>query len=329
MLEWIGLRSRRLDLQEERWSALRPEAFIPLSTEYEITGRLDYGLRELTAVPGSGESLRFAQRLGIGRHTPCLVVVTDIGELTAHVLPFAGRSSDEVYRHVRAWIDDYYEINRAAIEHWTAVEQKIRELSSALSRSLRDVRAWPKSQRHDWQVLRQVATLASTPPTDLAGLDMALRDHVLPVNVQNALSTLRWRLEDIDRQLELRRQLSATCEALAEETEPQKIRKVIKTISVDAVTPSTRAVVAEAITMLGFERKSWSDRWREDNASRFSRRKFCTARGAWRPIFEAARADGESVGDHKRRDYAAFRVALDVRLVGARQRASPRRCWPR
>ena len=72
--------------------------------------------------------MRLAQRLGIGRHVPCLLAFTDIGELQIDLLPVGGMSPDGIYRHVRNWVDDYYEINRERIERWDTVEKNIENL---------------------------------------------------------------------------------------------------------------------------------------------------------------------------------------------------------
>jgi hypothetical protein len=65
-----------------------------------------------SAVPGLGESLRFAQRMGIGRYVPCFVIFTDIGASQIDLMPIAHMSPTEAYGHVRGWIDDYYEQNQ-------------------------------------------------------------------------------------------------------------------------------------------------------------------------------------------------------------------------
>ncbi len=153
---------------------------------------------ERTAVPGAGESLRFAQKLGIGEHVPCIVVFTDIGESRVHVLPFGGRHVDDVYSYIRGSIDEYYRANRDILAHWTEVEQEINQLVSACSQSLSTVRAWPQAQRQRWRELRRVAELVVAPPADLDELAALASDYSLTWEARQLLKAVQQRVTALD-----------------------------------------------------------------------------------------------------------------------------------
>ena len=76
----FGRRSQ-FDFEEEPWRSLRPEAFEPLADVADVRHALDAGVEMFAAMPGMGAAMEFAQRLGIGRHIPCLLVFTEIGAL--------------------------------------------------------------------------------------------------------------------------------------------------------------------------------------------------------------------------------------------------------
>src|SRR5262249_44241358 len=100
--------SYRLDFEDEYWRHLRPSALEPFTDVADIDARISWECREKTAIPGSQQAIQFAQRLGIGRHVPCILVFTDIGTLQVHVLPFEGRTPDEIHERVRHWVDSFY-----------------------------------------------------------------------------------------------------------------------------------------------------------------------------------------------------------------------------
>ncbi|MEV4518008.1 hypothetical protein AB0K00_54760 [Dactylosporangium sp. NPDC049525] len=83
VLRRLGRRDdgRRVNFEDDYWAALRPQALDPLSSIADIERTLDYEVRKETVMPGAHEALRFAQRLGIGRHVPCILVFTDVGDL--------------------------------------------------------------------------------------------------------------------------------------------------------------------------------------------------------------------------------------------------------
>lgn len=88
ILELLG-RGRHYDLEREPWSSLRPDALRPLQRLDEIEVHLHAQIDSLTAMPGAGEAMAFAQRLGIGRHIPCILTFTEVGAREVRVLPIA------------------------------------------------------------------------------------------------------------------------------------------------------------------------------------------------------------------------------------------------
>src|SRR5262249_11462363 len=141
---------------------LRPSALEPFTDVADIDARISWECREKTAIPGSQQAIQFAQRLGIGRHVPCILVFTDIGTLQVHVLPFEGRTPDEIHERVRHWVDSFYEINRDALEHWRSVEEEIKTLANNASSAVRAVGEWRAGRLHAWRNLRRIAELIQT-----------------------------------------------------------------------------------------------------------------------------------------------------------------------
>jgi hypothetical protein len=65
---------RVLDFEEDYWRDLRPRALRPFSNEADIARDLAIRRDSKTAMPGAAEGLKSAQRLGIGRYVPCILV---------------------------------------------------------------------------------------------------------------------------------------------------------------------------------------------------------------------------------------------------------------
>ena len=150
---------RRADFERDPWRLLRPRAFRPLRTVQEISERLSWECDLRTAMPGAGMAMQFAQRLGIGRYVPCILVFTEVGELHVDLLPIAGLSVDRIYHHVRTWVDEFYEQNRALINEWDAVEKEIATLTSKAHGSLYDVHGWRNARVRDWETLSTLSAL--------------------------------------------------------------------------------------------------------------------------------------------------------------------------
>jgi hypothetical protein len=165
VLGFIGLR-REPDFEHDPWRTLRPSVLRPLRTVDDISERLNWECDLHTAMPGAGMAMQFAQRLGIGRHVPCFVIFTDIGDLHVDVLPIAGLGIERVYRHVRGWIDEFYARNRTTIDKWSEVERQITTLTSRVNRGLREIDEWRNNRINSWQAVIGISALIRTAEND-------------------------------------------------------------------------------------------------------------------------------------------------------------------
>jgi hypothetical protein len=102
-------------------------------------------------MPGTGAAMQFAQRLGIGRYVPCILVFTDIGQLHMDLLPMQGLPVETVYEHVRGWIDGFYERNRFKIDQWAEVETALDQFASEARSSLESILQWRRERLAPWQ----------------------------------------------------------------------------------------------------------------------------------------------------------------------------------
>jgi hypothetical protein len=147
-LSLFGRRSS-FDFEEEPWRSLRPEAFEPLADVAEVREGLGFDVQMFAAMPGVGAAMQFAQRLGIGRHVPCLLVFTEIGALHVDLLPIDSLTPEEVFTHAREWIDGFYEENRESIAHWSDVENEVgRLVSESRTRCGRSASGGTREQGH-------------------------------------------------------------------------------------------------------------------------------------------------------------------------------------
>lgn len=154
------------------WEDLRPSSLHPAHPENTFE-RLGWKRDSHSSVPGLGVSLRFAQRMGIGRYVPCFVLFTDVGAHEIDVMPIRPEmSARDVYQHVRRWVDDYYEQNHETIEKWEGTEKAVQALRSELEATLRDIRRWGDLNRDLWDTLRicnrviaEVQGLSVQPPS--------------------------------------------------------------------------------------------------------------------------------------------------------------------
>lgn len=113
---------------------------------------------EASAVPDSaGTAIRFAQRLGVAEHVPCLLIFRDVGELRVHVMPMRGLPPSEVFAHVCLWVDQFYKENQPVLMQWEDAEREIAELRSSVDGGLKSIRAWLNSTRARHAELREVA----------------------------------------------------------------------------------------------------------------------------------------------------------------------------
>nr|WP_221373778.1 toll/interleukin-1 receptor domain-containing protein [Actinoplanes polyasparticus] len=312
----------RLDFERDPWRQLRPAALRPFVDLGEIDEQIGWECSEKAAMPGSGEALRFAQRLGIGAQVPCILVFTDIGALTVHVLPFEGASPDQIFERVRGWIDDFYAENRAALARWQSVEDDIARLAEQSRSTLRAVRGWQHSRRNAWNDLRNALgakrALADGPEAGLAELQRIVTDYHIPWRFRNRVIELAADFEAVVRPsaavLELRRRAVK----LPAHTEPKRIRAQLREIErrSELLGPVSRAAVAEASAALRNSRSAHPPRdrlfrwWRGTVLTLLSNRQFRRQRLQWTPSEPTDAHAQLRTRDRLRIEYGVFREAV-------------------
>ncbi len=160
-LQNLERRSRRdpfRRMYDERWRDLTPNSLTPIDAP-ERTRELSFDMKMNTAMPGTGETMRFAARLGIGRHVPCFVFFTDVGELSVDVFPVGELSADETYDQLRVWIDRFYEENRVSVDKWNQVERDIATFTNSINQPLTTLRNWISKSDSLWNELCLTAQL--------------------------------------------------------------------------------------------------------------------------------------------------------------------------
>ena len=333
VLERLGSRAQRsrIDFEDEHWRDLRPTAFLPFSSVSQIETHLNDERWAKKAMPGAEESLRFAQRLGIGRHVPCILAFTDIGDLEVHVLPFRDQTADQVYSRVRDWVDSYYEINRTLLEHWKSVEEQIQRLASEAAASLKAVRNRPERCRKDWQSIRQLAELIQAltegQDTVVERLTAVAGDGNLPRELRSTLRDFQTRLDYFDKEFSEIEVITAAADDLDSQTTPEAIAGCIKKLVHDPpryLHKSTSITIKRAWSELKKTGQQIEPRpallfwWQHRAVPLFSKRQFFDRRPGWQEIADARKHAAESIGDHKRRDYAAFWAAVGAQPVAQR-----------
>jgi hypothetical protein len=154
--EWRAGRDHFRRMYNDHWRDLTPDPMIIIDAP-ERTRELSFDVKNNTAMPGIGESMRFAARLGIGRHVPCFVFFTDIGELTIDVFPVGNLSAYEAYNQMRVWIDGFYQDNQVSLNKWNQVEQDIISFINSINQPLRNLKNWIDKSEELWNELRLVA----------------------------------------------------------------------------------------------------------------------------------------------------------------------------
>ncbi|GAA2634572.1 toll/interleukin-1 receptor domain-containing protein [Paractinoplanes durhamensis] len=313
------------DFERDPWRVLRPAALHPLIDISAIRQHVDRQCDQNTAMPGAGEALRFAQRLGIGRHVPCVLVFTDVGSLSMRVLPFAGRTADQVYDHLRGWIDDFYAENRAALARWWSVEEDIERLVGRSEQALHTVRTWNNGRLEAWRNLRRIlaarTTLDTDPEAGLRELSIIAADYHVPWQVRS-------RLQDISAARARRAARAALAEQLDDlgrQTQPEKIRSALRVLdqarSVD-LSPQFRALVREALAELTEQPRLIPPRtqlfqwWRTTAQSVLSKAAYRRQRLTW-PWDESTTVLAESRHrDRLRLEFATFQEAIGRGRLG-------------
>ena len=142
----------------DHWRDLTPPQLTPIDSP-ERTQTLSYNVQMNTSMPGIGESMLFAARLGIGRFTPCFVFFTDVGELAIDVFPIKDFSAEKIYEQLRTWIDEFYEENHNNIDRWKNVEDEIVKFTRSIEYPFSRLTTWLKKGDELWSELRLSAQL--------------------------------------------------------------------------------------------------------------------------------------------------------------------------
>jgi hypothetical protein len=204
---------RNVDFEDLDWRGLRPGALRPLRTPDDIAAALNGSSTTWRrALPGAGEAARFAQRLGIGRHLPCLVMFTDIGDRCIHVLPLAGRKPDDIHARLLGWIDRYYEVNRHTLERWSTIEKEVSRCAADARATLDTVRTWSDRRRGDLRWLTRIAELLLDLEDGDAVKSIA-RDYSAPYRLRDVIR----RLDDALARCEAQERTARARAAVAEQ----------------------------------------------------------------------------------------------------------------
>ncbi|MFG2267314.1 TIR domain-containing protein [Streptomyces sp. NPDC048720] len=315
-------RHRRLDWEQQPWQELRPPAFVPLTDADAVQGHLSRHRVWDSAIPGAAAARVLAQKLGIGRHVPCLLVFTDIGAPRYHVLPVQSLTPEEVYHRVRGWVDSYYEINRETLAHWSAVEERVHALATMARVSLATVRDWPKERRDDWlalSLLGECARLARDhPEAALEQLGVLSKQYGSFYRVGGDLFSLTRDVQELEGRERSAEQLRETARTLRAAAEPRQITDALTQLAQQrpvGTSAETRKAIAAAVRSrsepLPLTRReelfAW---WRSLSKLALGRRRFARLRYAWRELYEPQLREGESSAEHAHRDYTAFWTAL-------------------
>lgn len=220
------------DYEHDPWRTLRPEPFRPLGRYRDIKEHLDWRSDMMTAMPGIGESLKLAQKLGIGQYVPCFLVFSEVGDLHLDVLPIAGMSSEEAYSHVRKWVDDFYNDNRATIEHWERVEKSILGLCRKARRSLDQIREWPSQRLKTYDALRRVSQTIllieeKNDKTCIHHVGNLEKDRSLPYEVRHILESLHTDLRKLAVREENCSLLRAACDRTRNVKDSTQLQNVL------------------------------------------------------------------------------------------------------
>ncbi len=297
---------RRYDYEGRRpWRSLRPSALHPLKSIEDIERLISYECDTHTAMPGSGLSMEFAHRLGIGRHVPCILVFTDIGHLTVDVMPVEAMQASDIYDHLRTWIDEFYERNRAAIERWRRVEHDIEHLGKQVNASMTDVHMWLSTRRDAWRRLQAVAeiirrlvatdrSLWASAPTD------ADRDSYVPDKAKVIVRELKSALDSCEHRRRIAtvfEQGAASVEAIQDIRECLACLEHLRTEALAKLSYESPPALNDAVRELRRLEKWTSPReallawWQEATPERLSLKRFKTSRQSWHPL------TGVKVGD--------------------------------
>lgn len=288
----ISLRNR-YDLEQDPWELLRPDAFHPLDSQERISRHLSMECEIKSAMPGSKEALRLAQKLGIGRFVPCFLLFSDVGSPTIHLFPVADRTPEQVFERLRGLIDSFYEINNGALEHWAKVETSIKEACRKFRTPIVKVGTWKREQAKCWKVLQRLSSYLlrltnADPSSDL--VKEISTDWKLPLETRNLVNTFLNQLESIEQRQGQAKEVLNLADSLHTATDPQLILKHLYQFRYRHGTKlpeSSKDTLNSAISLFKPINQPLSaesqldDWWRSDHGRFPSRKRNAKYRAAW------------------------------------------------
>jgi hypothetical protein len=289
----LGMNRRSYDLERDDWEALRPEALYPLDSQEHISRRISFEAEEYSAMPGSGEALRLAQRLGIGRFVPCFLLFSDVGAPAVSLFPVADRTPREVFERLRRWIDSFYEVNHGTLTHWASIEGSIERAGSKYRMPLSKVGEWRNERKKQWEglpaVSRYLKQIANSPP-DIELLQKFERDLSIPWEIRRLaapfLERLCWSREVQGDDSVIRTWYARILAA----DNPRKLHAALSYLTyphVERLPESMRALLRKALDSLSPPKlpaspeSELADWWRSEFGRPPSRRKYEKYRNAW------------------------------------------------
>jgi nucleotide-binding universal stress UspA family protein len=288
----LGTHRRSYDFERDDWDALRPEALYPLDSQERISRQINYQVEMYSAMPGSEEALRLAQRLGIGRFVPCFLLFSDIGAPAAFLFPVAYRTPREVFERLRVWIDSFYEVNHATLTRWTSIESSIEQAVSKYQTSIGKVKKWRDERKTQWEALHAVTKylnqVANGPP-DIALLEKIGRDYSIPWEIRNLAAPFLERLRLSKEKQEDARVVGEWLGRVLAADTPQALRAELKFSprNVARLPEPARALLREALNSLSppelptSPESELADWWRTEFGRPPSRKKYGWYRNAW------------------------------------------------
>lgn len=294
---WRGFNYKRnLDFEHELWSQMRPKSLYPLKNFEAIKQHLD----GLTAIPGTNMSLRFAQKLGIGRFTPCMVIFSDIGELHVAVMPVDGMSPNEAYTRLRNWIDRFYETNQNLFQHWQKIESQIEELCRKKNNTLSQVQNWRDKKKMEWDNLRTISKTilllekGSEENWQKIAFD-ADRNHTFPNFMKNLFREYRQEVEKFDTKERDFNQIQSFIKLLKGADTYESISMTLQEIKSQALAQTSNSFLQtlklalaklDEGDLLIIEPREQLIFWLKNQGRRFPRKRYRKSRKQWKYLLE-------------------------------------------
>jgi len=335
--EWASLR-RRYDWERDPWERFRPEAFRPLDSGERLDHHLSMECEIYSAMPGSREALRFAQRLGIGRFVPCFLMFSDIGAPVIRLLPVGHYTPDQVFSKLRNWIDSFYEVNHAILMHWANVETAIQETCRRFRTSVDRVDQWKRERAERWQALQRLSgyltRLAHASPNATLLKEISA-DWKLPWEARNLISSCATHIESCERQQTEADEVKGWIDKLLRvSTNPQMVLRELSDFQHRHrlnLTESVKALLSDAVHLFTTTssppapERQLLDWWRSEYGRPPSRNQYDKHRSSWASYSKAKYGETAvgRVADILRDEFAVIlRTALAQPISHTPERAA-------